>query len=319
MPLPVNVSVCTITGKFVDADGSATEGTVVFIPTPLVILDVAAIPPTTIMGTPIAVDLDVNGAIPVGFTIPATDDPDLSPVDWAYRVIFSSAYYKPEDFYMNAPGGTTVDLTGVLPIPESPGVPGNIPDGSRGDINVSGNGLIWDIAALAVGTPEIAALAVTDVKLAANAVTTAKILDANVTPAKLAASLPRGVVAKAKVTANQTPITTIVDLTGLTVTWTADPSRLYKISFHITVSSSVAADNGRVTITDSPGTTDFGLAGGYLFTTSIALDATTYESGLSGSITRKLRLARISGTGNLTMTASATSPAHILVEDIGIP
>jgi len=202
MPLPANVSTCTITGKFTNADGTPTEGTIVLVPTPLVLLDVGASPPTSIMGTPIAIDLDVNGAIPVGFIVPATDDLDLNPVDWTYKVIINTDYYKPEDFYILAPGGTTVDLTGVIPVEGSPGVPADVVDGNRGDITVSGSGLLWninadavtatEIAADAVGTSEIAALAVGTAELAEGAVTYTKVSSTISTWTPTVTNLTRG-------------------------------------------------------------------------------------------------------------------------------
>lgn len=296
MPLPVNVSTCTITGKFVNADGTPTVGTVVFVPTPLVILDVAAIPPTTIMGTPISVELDGTGAIPVGFTIPATDDPDLDPVGWTYRVIFSSAYYKPEDFFMNAPGGTTVDLTGVLPIPESPGVPGNIPDGSRGDIIVSGNGLIWDIAAGVVGTAELANL--------------------SVTTAKLEASIPRGRIDSISDTTTQAGITTITDLTNMTVTFPTVLNRRYKVTGHVSAQQLTNAATVTLTLTDAANTQ----LETRLITAPVNafIDLLIVYEILGDGASKTFKLRGSSTAASVTFRPAGTSANRLIVEDIGI-
>lgn len=316
MPLPVNVSVCTITGKFVNADGTPTEGTVVFVPTPLVILDVAAIPPTTIMGTPISVELDVNGAIPVGTTIPATDDPDLSPVDWTYKVIFSSAYYKPENFFMNAPGGTTVDLTGVLPIPESPGVPGNIPDGSRGDINVSGNGLIWDIAANVITSAEIANDAVGNTELANNAVGTAEIQDLAVTFAKMVAAAPRGRIASVADTTTQAGITAVTDLTNMTVTFTAENGRRYRVFGQSSVQQLTNASAVQLQLTDQLNA----ILDVRLLSLAVSYHGVLeifYEFVGDGN-SKTFKLRGVSSAASATFRPAGSSANRLLVEDIGI-
>ena len=59
MALPVNVATCTVTGTFVNADGTIpASGTVTFTPVPARILDATATPPTTIVGTPIVATVD---------------------------------------------------------------------------------------------------------------------------------------------------------------------------------------------------------------------------------------------------------------------
>ena len=138
MVLPVNVATCTVTGAFVNADGSVpVSGTVTFTPVPARILDATATPPTTIIGTPIVATLTA-GAFTVD--LPATDDDDLNPTDWTYHVsvrLPTHAY----SFCIDAPEGV-VDLADVTPIigsegdatiagpPGEPGAPGEgIPTG----------------------------------------------------------------------------------------------------------------------------------------------------------------------------------------------
>ena len=56
-----------------------------------------------------------------------------------------------------------------------------------------------------------------------------------------------------------------------------------------------------------------------IVTNSQTFTLTYVVTGLSGSITRKVRLAKTAGTGTLTFgNASATNPSFILVEDIGV-
>lgn len=128
----------------------------------------------------------------------------------------------------------------------------------------------------------------------------------------------RGIVGYAQVTANQTPITSIVDLTGLTVTWTADSARRYKITGSVMLQSNVASDSSRVTFAD--GSNNIVQLSQVQFVGAnvpLSCERSVIQSGLSGSVTRKLRAARQNGTGNVTMVAAATIPAFILVEDIG--
>lgn len=122
----------------------------------------------------------------------------------------------------------------------------------------------------------------------------------------------------AQITANQGSITTIADVTGLTVTWTAVTGRSYRIAVQCEASSTVAADVVIVAITD-PSNTIKTRATTVLPTATVSatLAASVIESGLSGSTTRKVRAQRALGTGTITLTAAATFPAFILVLDIG--
>lgn len=138
-------------------------------------------------------------------------------------------------------------------------------------------------------------------------------------------ALPGGVKGYAKATAEQTSITTETDLTSLTVTWTATSARLYRISFHcvmINTDTFAATETITVKVTDGSNVMSFeaiaagvegesGDTGG-----QITLVGVGYETGLSGSVTRKLRA--VTTTSNAELRASATSPAFILVEDIGL-
>jgi hypothetical protein len=131
--------------------------------------------------------------------------------------------------------------------------------------------------------------------------------------------LPAGEVGYASVTANQGSITTVADLTSLTATWTAVSSRRYMITVYGNAVSSVAGDVGGLHISTSGGT-DVQLAQFYLPSagvTSVAVHAQVMLTGLSGSVTYKARMSRISGTGTLQFSASATAPGQFSVVDIG--
>lgn len=129
--------------------------------------------------------------------------------------------------------------------------------------------------------------------------------------------LPGGWLGWASATANQTGITTDTDLTGLTVTVTVGSNRLIKVSAMAILSRTVA--DGVTTLkikqdstlingdqTTHPGTSFYQASPFALISAPSA-----------GSHTYKLSLERTTGTGTVAMSASATQPALILVEDLG--
>lgn len=132
-------------------------------------------------------------------------------------------------------------------------------------------------------------------------------------------NLPWGVMGYAEITANQTGITAIVDVTGLSLTWTAAANRRYKITTKAYVTSSVALDAVAVAITTGGGVqvqstgTHVHLAG-----TSYGVVLEAVVTGVAaGSATYKVRALRSAGTGSCSIVAHSTYPAFILVEDIG--
>lgn len=130
--------------------------------------------------------------------------------------------------------------------------------------------------------------------------------------------LPAGKIGYAQITSSQTTITTEVDVTSLTVTWTAVSSRRYRTSWYFAASSSVSADIASVKCTTS-GNTQVGITitGALSSVYNYNFGGSVVETGLSGSTTRKLRAVRTNGTGNISINAGATAPCYILVEDIG--
>lgn len=129
--------------------------------------------------------------------------------------------------------------------------------------------------------------------------------------------LAGGWIGYAQVTSNLGGYTTpAADLTGLTLTVTANSNRYHKVSFKVEVSSSVTNDVAEVLITDGGGT-QINRGAAACVTGVLSLVGMTVETGWSGSTTRKLRMNRASGTGTLQMSASATTPAFILIEDMG--
>lgn len=133
-------------------------------------------------------------------------------------------------------------------------------------------------------------------------------------------NMPWGYIASAKVTANQTGITAVADLTSLTATFTALSTRRYKYSAHLNVTSNTANDYFQAQIADAASSQLFQTLQNTHVTANndLGYDFSWFETGVSGSITRKLRLGRAGASaGTLAISASSTQECTFLVEDIG--
>jgi hypothetical protein len=131
-------------------------------------------------------------------------------------------------------------------------------------------------------------------------------------------ALPWGIVAYNQTATAQGSVTTVTDLTSLTVTFTAVANRYYLIHGFVTVYSSVSGDNCGLIIANSANTA---LATGHVIsnTNAVAVHANIFYrvSPGAGSVTYKLRGQRGAGTGNLTYQPDATTPSFIMVTDLG--
>lgn len=124
----------------------------------------------------------------------------------------------------------------------------------------------------------------------------------------------RGVMAYVINTTTNPTVTTVADVTGMTVTWTAVANRLYRVTFEGMIGNNNASQNQ------------------YFFTNSAntQLDQTYQDNGASqfqvicyqylflgvaGSTTVKLRAEASSGT--LTFYGTGTRSRSIVVEDLG--
>lgn len=132
-------------------------------------------------------------------------------------------------------------------------------------------------------------------------------------------NFPFGMVSAAKViTANQTPITTVVDVTGTSTTWSAISGHIYLASWSGLVNSDANATAMALLLTNSANTL-YALDILYIATSGVdqTMSGSAILSGLSGSVTYKLRAQRQSGTGNLSIIAGATYPFNFTITDIG--
>lgn len=128
--------------------------------------------------------------------------------------------------------------------------------------------------------------------------------------------LPWGIMGYASATANQSGITTATDVTGLSITFTANSTRYYKTTFYtFSALQNTAAGYPEIRITDG---SNVQKQSGVIYLGAgeqAPMFVSVVETGLSGSTTRKARAVTTAGT--LLLAASSTSPMFIVVEDIG--
>ena len=148
------------------------------------------------------------------------------------------------------------------------------------------------------------------------AINTVPFVSGSILTASQMTNLPMGVAAVASRTTSVSSLgTAVADITGVSVTFTAVSSRLYKFSFFVTGQKVSTSGYTDIQLTDSSnvlimGMTQYSVAGNYW-----NCSGGVTKTGLSGSVTYKLRGAAESGTSN--PTASATIPITLVVEDIG--
>lgn len=134
--------------------------------------------------------------------------------------------------------------------------------------------------------------------------------------------LPLGVVARASITSGQIVSgTTDVDVTGLTVTFTAKAGRLYRVVGWLRAGGSTTAlGSAVVKLTDGANTQlqqdRFGIIADNA--TRFTFNIVHYVNPVAGSVTYKLRASEASGSSrNWQIIAAADNPAWLAVEDVG--
>ena len=101
---PNDVVTRTITGTYVNASGAAAQGRVTFTPTSRVVDENDSI----IIEDTITATLDSSGSFSVD--LPTTDNPLLSPENWAYEVRVRLYGVQPRKFYILLPYGDGSDV-----------------------------------------------------------------------------------------------------------------------------------------------------------------------------------------------------------------
>lgn len=125
-----------------------------------------------------------------------------------------------------------------------------------------------------------------------------------------------GVVGRAQKTTETSITTTTADVSGLTATWTAYSDRVYKMSFHAIGYVGAADIYINVFITDGSNSIKSYIRGGNAQTSGrFSVTGFIYETGLSGSTTRKIRVDTSSSTA--TFDGASNYPQQFIIEDIG--
>lgn len=113
---PAHWHAATLTGKFINADGSIPAGQILLTPAP----DVVFVPIDNQVVVPdqITIDLDVHGA----FTkrVPGSNDTHITPSGWTYTV--EETWVGGRTYQIVAPVGVTTDITLLAPVGKFQGV-----------------------------------------------------------------------------------------------------------------------------------------------------------------------------------------------------
>src|SRR5690625_932069 len=120
MTLPENVGTGTVTGTVMSRAGVGRQGVVEFNPAPAYVKDAEA-------DTFITLETETFELVDGSFEaeLVATDDEDLNPPKWTYKVTFRFTDDGPgiPAFDIDVPEGTTRDLADIAPVDSSTGTP----------------------------------------------------------------------------------------------------------------------------------------------------------------------------------------------------
>jgi hypothetical protein len=131
------------------------------------------------------------------------------------------------------------------------------------------------------------------------------------------ARMPGGWIGWAQVTADQSSINALTDLTGLSVTVTVNSDRLIRVTGQLILTTDAVDFEGAQAYIREGSTTLAQIGpGGVQAGSPGAVSASAILEATSGSHTYKLSAEPIDEV-SVTMKASATRPAYILVEDLG--
>jgi microcystin-dependent protein len=141
--IPSNLSYGTVTGRFIvgyqdsadeglEPDAIPAVGSIIFIASTNLIKNTGADPdPVTVLPATVEATLDSEGYLcgygtTRGINLVATDDVDGNPIDWTWAAEFrltdsTGSPVKVNSFSFSLPGGTTVDLTTLAPMPSANG------------------------------------------------------------------------------------------------------------------------------------------------------------------------------------------------------
>jgi hypothetical protein len=119
-------------------------------------------------------------------------------------------------------------------------------------------------------------------------------------------------------TGSQAGVTTVVDLTGMSVTFTAIASRNYKVTYHIYAVPTVTNACYSVNLQQGATVKQISIVNGGVAGVGTTLNGLFVGTFSAGSVTLKLTGALTAGsTGSFTFAPAGILPFTLLVEDIG--
>ena len=138
MSLPANVGFGRVTGRLIraildgpndadtDPDGVPIEGAkVTFTASVNRVVKRTATPPVSIFIDPVTVVTNSDGILispdgTEGVTLVASDDADLDPSGWTYKVTMTAPSISALSWSITVPEGSTQDLATAIPVPANP-------------------------------------------------------------------------------------------------------------------------------------------------------------------------------------------------------
>ena len=130
-------------------------------------------------------------------------------------------------------------------------------------------------------------------------------------------SWPRGVMGYYVSTANSAISTTTADVTGTSITWTAEANRLYRASFNGDYSQNTANAIAGFYLTDGSNNTQTNVANSISVANGFSVISMNFVFTVSaGSTTRKMRTDLSAGTGASRGTGGGVFYTFV-IEDIG--
>ena len=139
MGLPANVGFGRVTGRLIraildgpsdadtDPDGVPIEGAkVTFTASVKRVVNRTATPPVSIFIDPVTVVTNGDGILVSpdgtdGVTLVASDDADLDPTGWTYKVTMTAPSISTLSWSITVPEGSVQDLATAIPVPANPG------------------------------------------------------------------------------------------------------------------------------------------------------------------------------------------------------
>lgn len=115
MALPSNLTTVTVTGRYIDHNGSPVRGSVTF-DTDYYVLDAGE--NVVVIEAPITVNLDATGSFSVDLI--ATDDPQMTPTGWTWELTPNFDGGFPLQFALPASLAPTTDITVLAPALPNP-------------------------------------------------------------------------------------------------------------------------------------------------------------------------------------------------------